>query len=84
MYKQTQDLTPRRVGRKQVGILEQHRQEVMAIIAEHPDFYLWQHQELLRERFTIDVRTVTIHNFLKNQRLIAVGESKKRRCKEND
>ena len=47
-YQQTQDLTPKKVGTKRVGILEQHRQEVMAIIAEHPDFYLWQYQELLR------------------------------------
>jgi len=39
----------------------------MAIIAEHPDFYLWQYQELLRERLGIDVSTVTIHNFLKKQ-----------------
>jgi len=62
----------------------------MAIIAEHPDFYLWQYQELLRERLGIDVSTVTIHNFLKKQgmtlkkRLTAARESKKRRYKEND
>ncbi|MFS8903101.1 IS630 family transposase [Synechococcus sp. H60.4] len=66
-YQQTQDLTPKKVGTKRVGILEQHRQEVMAIIAEHPDFYLWQYQELLRERLAINVSTVTIHNFLKKQ-----------------
>ncbi|MFS8914238.1 IS630 family transposase, partial [Synechococcus sp. B60.2] len=66
-YQQTQDLTPKKVGTKRVGILEQHRQEVMAIIAEHPDLYLWQYQELLRERLAIDVSTVTIHNFLKKQ-----------------
>jgi len=89
-YQQTQDLTPKKVGTKRVGILEQHRQEVMAIIAEHPDLYLWQYQELLRERLGIDVSTVTIHNFLKKQgmtlkkRLTAARESKKRRCKEND
>ncbi len=39
-YQQTQNLTPKKVGTKQVGILEQHRQEVMAIIAEQPNFYL--------------------------------------------
>jgi len=50
-----------------VGILEQHRQAVIPIIEEHPDFYLWQYQELLRERLGIDVSTVTIHNFLKKQ-----------------
>ncbi len=56
-----------KVGTKRVGILEQHRWEVMAIIAEHPDFYLGQYQELLRERLAINVSTVTIHNFLKKQ-----------------
>ncbi len=39
----------------------------MAIIAQHPDFYLLQYQELLRERLGIDVSTFTIHNFLKKQ-----------------
>ncbi|MGY3092003.1 hypothetical protein ACVWXC_000468 [Thermostichus sp. OS-CIW-20] len=39
----------------------------MAIIAEQPDFYLWQYQELLREGLAIDVSTVTIHNLLKKQ-----------------
>ncbi|MGY2946444.1 transposase [Thermostichus sp. MS-CIW-39] len=73
-----------------MGILEQHRQEVMAIITEHPDFYLWQYQELLRERLGINVSIVTIHNFLKKQgmtlkkRPTAVQKSKKRRCKGND
>jgi len=42
-YQQTQDLTPKKVGSKRVAILARHAQEVMATIAEHPDFYLWQY-----------------------------------------
>jgi transposase len=36
-YKQTQDLTPKKVGTKRVGILEQNKVAILAIVEEYPD-----------------------------------------------
>jgi hypothetical protein len=36
-YKQTQDLTPKKVGTKRVGILEQNQVAILAIVEEYPD-----------------------------------------------
>jgi transposase len=40
-YQQTQDLSPKKVGTKRVGILEQHRQEVMTVIERCLNYYPW-------------------------------------------
>jgi transposase len=45
-YKQTQDLTPKKVGTKRVGILEQNQVEILAIVEEYPDKCLWQYVEI--------------------------------------
>jgi hypothetical protein len=44
--KQTQDLTPKKVGKKRVGILEQNQVEILGIVEEYPDKCLWQYLEI--------------------------------------
>jgi hypothetical protein len=60
-YKQTQDLTPKKVGTKRVGILEQNQVEILAIVEEYPDKCLWQYVEIIGERLGIHVSIIAKH-----------------------
>ncbi len=68
-YQDTQDLTPKKVGTKRIGILDQNYSKVMEIIVAYPDKCLWQYRDMISEQLGINVSTVTIHNFLKKHGL---------------
>ena len=88
-YKQTQDLTPKKVGTKRVGILEQHQVEILAIVEAYPDKCLCQYLEIMGERLGIHVSISTLHSFLKKHKITlkkrhpAVKKSRVKSCTNN-
>ncbi|NJO85540.1 MAG: transposase, partial [Synechococcaceae cyanobacterium RM1_1_27] len=41
-YRQTGDLTPQKPGSKRKSVLSQHEAVALAVVADHPDWTLWQ------------------------------------------
>jgi Transposase and inactivated derivatives len=88
-YKQTQDLTPKKVGTKRVGILEQNKVAILAIVEEYPDKCLWQYVEIIGERLGIHVSISTLHSFLKKHKITlkkrhsAVKKPRVKLCRNN-
>ena len=88
-YKQTQDLTPKKVGTKRVGILEQNKVAILAIVEEYPDKCLWQYVEIIGERLGIHVSISTLHAFLKKHKITlkkrhsAVKKPRVKLCRNN-
>lgn len=68
-YRQTQDLTPKKVGTKRVGILEENQVAVLEIVEEYPDKFLWQYVEIIGEKLEIYVSITTLYYFLKKHKI---------------
>lgn len=68
-YRQTQDLTPKKVGTKRVGILEQNQVAVLGIVEEYPDKFLWQYLEIIGDKLGIYVSITTLYYFLKKHNI---------------
>ena len=68
-YRQTQDLTPKKVGTKRVGILEENRVAVLEIVKEYPDKFLWQYVEIIAEKLGVHVSVTTLYHFFKKHKI---------------
>ena len=52
-----------------MGILEQNKVAILAIVEEYPDKCLWQYVEIIGERLGIHVSISTLHSFLKKHKI---------------
>ncbi len=68
-YRQTQDLTPQKLGTRKVGILENYKDFVLSMVESYPDWTLQQYTEYLAEQCDVDVSLSTLCRFLNKQGL---------------
>ena len=74
-YKQTEDLTPKKVGTKRVQV------EIWGIIEEYPDKCLWQYLEIIGERLGILHAFLKKHKITLKKRHSAVKKSRVKMCR---
>jgi transposase len=68
-YRLTGDLSPKRLGSKVQSPLEAHQQTVLSIVAEHPDWTLWQYSEEVADRTGVCVTPGSICRFLQRHNI---------------
>ena len=81
-YRQTGDLIPQKPGTNRKSVLSEHEADALAVVADHPDWTLWQYCEYLTEKLGVNVSTSMMDRFCKEHRLTlkkkAIGERRLR------
>lgn len=67
--RETGDLTPKKVGTKKSSPLEAHKQVIVEMVEQHPDWTLWQYCEAIAEKTGVSVSTGSLCRFLAKQGL---------------
>ena len=67
--RETEDLTPKKVGTKKPSPLEAHKEIIVETVEQHPDWTLWQYCEEIVEKTGVSVSTGTMCRFLEKQEL---------------
>jgi transposase len=68
-YAETGDLTPKKVGTKKTSLLEDHKDKVVALVEQYPDWTLWQYCEAIEAQTGVSVSTGTMCRFLAKHEL---------------
>lgn len=68
-HRETGDLTPKKVGTKKASPLEAHKDVIVAIVEQYPDWTLWQYCEEIAEKTGVLVSTGSLCRFLAKQEL---------------
>ena len=63
-YRETGDLSPKALGSQIESPLEAHQEKILEIVAEHPDWTLWQYCEEVAEQTDVSVTTGSMCRFL--------------------
>ena len=67
--RETGDLMPKKVGTKKSSSLEAHKEQIVEMVEQHPDWTLWQYCEEIFEKIGLSVSTGSLCRFLAKQEL---------------
>ena len=68
-YRETGDLTPKKVGTKKPSALEAHKEIIVQTVEQYPDWTLWQYCEEIADKTGVSVSTGSMCQFLAKQEL---------------
>ena len=68
-YRETQDLTPLKPGTKKVSKLEEHRDFILNMVQQHPDWTLNQYCDYLAEHRNVDASGSIMSRFLQKEEI---------------
>jgi transposase len=68
-YRETQDLTPQKLGTHRESKLESQKEFILQMVELHPDWTLQQYCEYLAEQRNVDASLSTLCRFLKKENL---------------
>lgn len=68
-HRQTGDLSHKPLGSKAQSPLEAHRDTIIGIVAEHPDWTLWQYCEEVAAKTDVSVTTGSMCRFLQRHNI---------------
>ena len=67
--RETGDLTPKKVGTKKPSPLEAHKEMIVEMVEQHPDWTLWQYCEAIAEKTGVSTSTGSMCRFLAKQEM---------------
>lgn len=68
-YRDTGGLNPKVATKKMQSPLEAHREIILDLVAEHPDWTLWQYCEEVAEKTDVSVTTGSMCRFLQRHNI---------------
>jgi transposase len=68
-YRETGNLSHKPLGSKAKSPLEAHRETIIGIVAEHPDWTLWQYCEEVAAKTDVSVTTGSMCRFLQRHKI---------------
>lgn len=68
-YRETGNLSHKPLGSKAKSPLEAHRDTILKIVAEHPDWTLWQYCEEVADKTSVSVTTGSMCRFLQRHNI---------------
>jgi transposase len=68
-YRETGELNHKPLGSQIESPLEKHREKILKIVAEHPDWALWQYCEEVADQTGVSVTTGSVCRFLQRHNI---------------
>lgn len=89
-HRLTGDLNPQKCGSRKKSVLSQHEAAALKVVADHPDWTLWQYCEFLTEQLGVNISTSMMdrfcqaHNLTLKKKPIGVRRSSAQRCNKSE